>query len=1463
MRLKVTLQRPGGSPPQDLMCTIDATVRVSDLALALKKRDPQWRDTGIPSHGQVTLRLDSVQPARTLRPSATIAEAGLRSGDVVSLETASTGAFTAEQDAKETAAIMTIVSGLGAGREFPLRPGGNQLGRDRGNDIRLEDPQISKRHARINVTDSIEIIDLGSSNGVVVGGSAVPRAIVAPLDEIQLGDTVVRIAKRAGQSIIVESGAAEPFVRPPRLDPIYPGATFKTPAPPEPIKPQRIGIAALLVPLLFGGVMFAVTKSALSVLFVLLSPVMLLGGYFEQKVGGKRAFRALAAQYQVELDHIVGALQTEGVKEVQGRRAERPATAEIIEAIRTRGPLLWTRRPDRPGFLSLRIGLGRDLSRRVVELPQRNAAPAMLWDELERVATEASTIDGVPLTADLLTIGTLGVAGPRAAMLSAARSLLVQLIGLHSPAEVVLCAFTSPTSAKSWSWLPWLPHTSSEHSPIIGGQLATGVGPGSRLLAELEDLLASRLSAQGAFTGGPAIVVLVEDDCGLERARLVEMAEHGPAGGINLLWLATDQRELPASCQVFVNATGSAGTNSIGHTLSGVSTSPVELENADEATCIALARSLARVVDAGARVDDASDLPRSVSLLALDGDPTEPTAENIIDTWRTSGTLHTPETNNIRRSKDAGLRARVGMGAGQSFTIDLRTQGPHALVGGTTGSGKSEFLQTWVLGMAAEHSPSRVTFLFVDYKGGSAFGECVRLPHAVGMVTDLSPHLVQRVLLSLSAELRYRERLLHKKKAKDLISLEREGDPEAPPALVLICDEFAALVKEVPEFVDGVVNIAQRGRSLGLHLVLATQRPAGVIKDNLRANTNLRVALRMADEDDSRDVLGTPAAAAFDPSLPGRALAKTGPGRLTAFQAGYAGGWTSDEPPPPIITVQELGLGIGATWEPPAEAAAPEPTGPNDLARTVDAIRAAAEQAGVPTPRRPWLDDLAPIYDLRRSKQSRTDTELIFGVLDDPDNQEQRTVAFYPDVDGNMAIFGTGGSGKSTALRALAIAAGLTARGGPCQVYALDFAGRGLQMLESLPHVGAVIAGDDDERLSRLIRMLRATIDERAIRYSAARAGTISEYRTQAAAPNEPRILILVDAVGAFRLAYETGERLRMYEMFNAIAAEGRQVGVHVIMTADRLGSVSTQLASLVQRRLVLRMATDDDYIMLGAPKGVISAASPPGRGVIDTFEVQVLILGNSGNTAEQAELVAALADGTATLAARALPASIGRLEEHVSLADLPVLAGTLPAVGVADDTLAAAGIVTEDVLLVSGPPQSGRSSVLATLVLASRRAGCGRLILLSPKRAPVLSSVPWDECHIGEDDIGTACKALVEELKAPAAGPRPLIVIESVNELANGAADMPLQDLLKAAKTAGCFVMAEGETSQVTAYGPVLQMVRAARHGIALQPDQGDGDSLFRVSFPRLARSQFPPGRGLYVRAGRIRRIQFATPEV
>jgi S-DNA-T family DNA segregation ATPase FtsK/SpoIIIE len=723
------------------------------------------------------------------------------------------------------------------------------------------------------------------------------------------------------------------------------------------------------------------------------------------------------------------------------------------------------------------------------------------------------------------------------------------------------------------------------------------------------------------------------------------------------------------------------------------------------------------------------------------------------------------------------------------------------------------------------------------------------------------------VLTSLHAELRYREEVLRTKKAKDLLELERKGDPDTPPSLVVVVDEFAALVSEVPQFVDGVVDVAQRGRSLGLHLVLATQRPAGVIKDNLRANTNMRIALRMADSEDSADVVGSPAAGDFDPSTPGRALAKTGPGRLVPFQSAYVGGWTADTPEQAAIEIVELRFGVATPWELPEDdgTVVSVQTGPNDLHRIVETVRAAHQATGMERPRRPWLDELAKVYDLTKAPQSRTDSELIFGLYDEPAKQRQRPVSFLPDQDGNMAVYGTGGSGKSTFLRTLAVVAGLSWRGGPCHVYGLDFGARGLQMLETLPHVGAIVNGDDHERVVRLLRWLREEIDTRSARYAKVNAGSIQDYRQAADKPDEPRILVLVDGIAAFRQAYEVGERARWFDVFQAIASDGRQVGVHIVVSADRNASLPPGLAAVVQRRLVLRLANEVEYGLLSAPPDAFSAATPPGRGFLDDGEVQVYVLGGTANTARQAAAIARLAETMPKTVDRTPAPAIGRLPERVRLGDLPAEVDGAPALGIADDTLAPVGFAFSGAFAVVGPPGSGKTSVLATLALSVQRAQPKtQLIRIGPRPSPLQPLARWSEQAQGADEAAALAAELAERLVAGGNGQHPVfIVVESLPEFLDGPADMPLQELFRAARVAGAVIATDAETSAMASSWPLLQAVKASRHGIALQPDQIDGEAVFKTPFPRLSRPEFPPGRGLYVRGGRILRVQCALPEV
>lgn len=1456
MKLRLNYLRPSGSNVA-LEIAADADTTASQLASALATRDPEGRIDG----QRLTLvRYDAAGNPSPVPGTQPVADAGLQSGGVV--------AITTDQSAPEgtdghVAAVLTIHNGPQAGRSIELPLGTSTVGRDPGATVVLNDPLVSTHHARIVVGDSIEIIDDNSSNGVLLAGQLVPRATLRAGVRVVLGETVVSVVSPTASVGAAPLASVVQFNRSPRVDPVFEGEELTPPEPPQPPGPQRFPLISAIAPLFMGLVMVIVTQNPMYSLFMLMSPVMLFGGYFENKRASRKAFEEAIVHFRANLADLVVDLRTAQDEERRRRCIEHPGNADVVNAIGVRDVLLWTRRPEHATFMELRLGLGDQASRTTVaKVESRNSTPE-LRAELMGVVSQFAMVDRVPIVGSFERSGSIGVSGPSEAMLAVARGLLLQLVGMHASSELVLCAVASDRSAPQWDWIKWLPHVASEHSPIEAEHLAVSEPAAMNLVSELHQLVRDRAEEDSDKESAPPlpkVVLLVADDAPIPRNHLVQLAEVGPAHGVHLFWVAGRTADIPAACRSYVEVDPMSGHAATGRVVEAELSHPVLVEPIDAVNAERVAKALSPVIDAGALVDDESDVPSRVSFLAEVGMETAENAASVVDRWRESNSLHEPG-NTHRLKRDNTLRALVGRTSHDPLHLDLRTQGPHALVGGTTGAGKSEFLQSWVLGMAAAHSPQRVTFLFVDYKGGSAFADCIALPHAVGLVTDLSPHLVQRALTSLNAELRYREHVLNRKRAKDLLELERQRDPEAPPSLVIVVDEFAALVQEVPEFVDGMVNVAQRGRSLGLHLILATQRPAGVIKDNLRANTNLRVALRMADDDDSRDVVGTPAAAGFDPGLPGRAMVRTGPGRLTLFQSAYAGGWTTDEPVEPGIDIRSLVFGVPTAWEAPEDdqidvGPAVDP-GPPDIQRLVSTLKSAADLAGVEPPRRPWLPELAHVYDLAELPNPRRDAELVYGVVDIPDEQRQGTVAFRPDQDGNMAVFGTGGTGKSTLLRTLAVAAGLTARSGPCFVYGLDFGARGLTMLESLPHVGSIIAADDTERTARLMSTLRETIDERAVRYAAVNAATVDEYRRLANRPEEPRVLLLLDGFAAFRTQYEVGYTSRVYDQLISIAADGRQVGVHVVLTADRVNAVPSALASVIQRRIGLRQSDDNDEATLGIPRGGMSSTAPPGRGFVDGSEIQVGVFGGRSDSVAQADAVDRLAAAMRKAGSPEAP-PIKRLPEEISLGDLPMLVDGLPTFGMGDTELAPVGFDPTGTFTVAGPSGSGRTTTVETLLTTVLAARPGTQTYYVGNARSRLAGRPWTRAALNTADTVSMAEDLTSAWSSADPGPT-VVVVEGAADLLNSDADYPLQDFLKACRTHGALVISKGEVNELSGSWPLLQQLRASRRGLALQPDQADGDSVFRVSFPRMSRADFPVGRGVYVNAGRFERVQIA----
>lgn len=1567
MKLRVTLMLPHGGM-RDITVSCDVTATVSDAARALIRAGASGepRLERIAEQRLAPLTLRGRPGGETLQllldPGSPIASSGIQAGWTIQAVPEFAGHGAGIRRLIEAAGYVEVLSGKHAGAHFSLLPGANLIGRNKECRVHLSDGSVSRRHAVIEIrgrripprtpapgpgtgsesTTEITLEDLGSANGLIVEDTRVVEHLITAPCTVVLGDVTLRILPGPPPVAPPELSHRVMHTRAPRIDPRFPSTERELPAPPAPAAPSRIPMLAMLAPIMMGGAMYAITGSPMSLMMIAFSPLMMIGSWLDGRIGGKRKLRRELRQFTETLDAERVELRELRDREIEIRATETPTTPEIIEGIATRSSLLWARRPEHRSFLELRFGEGTLPSRTVVRPPPRGDASHEQWKALCRVEREFRDATPVPVIERLDRCGSIGVSGEPAWTEGMTRALLLQLVGLHSPAELSLACFAGPRHTAEWDWLKWLPHIDAATSPLPVWQLADDAAGSNRLIAALEGLLAARRSGGGTrrtvrshldadnrnddvqgeavreLPVTPIVIVLVLDDGQVERSRLISLAEDGPDCGIHLLWVGRHRGELPAACRTFADIGQAEG--SVGFVRTGTIAQLSRLEWVDAPMALELARSLAPVEDTSARVLDESDLPKTVNLRDLHTIDLLGGAQPILQAWAASGTLTARWRLGAERPQ-IDFAAVVGQGPDGPAVVDLRTHGPHALVGGTTGSGKSEFLQSWIMSMAARVSPDRLTFLLVDYKGGAAFAECVDLPHTVGLVTDLSPHLVRRALTSLRAELHHREELLAAHGAKDLISMERRSDADAPPALVIVIDEFAALAGEVPEFVDGVIDIAQRGRSLGLHLIMATQRPAGVIKDNLRANTNLRVALRMADESDSSDVIGAKDAAFFDAEMPGRGAIKVGPGRIAHFQTGYLGERAAAVSLEAHIDVRSLNFCEGAPWDIPPE---PVPSlresgaGPRDIEQLRDGIIAAAGAAGLATPRRPWLDELPERIDLaelgsggagaRRARRGRVaDDEPesdapVIGLRDDPAAQLQCPISVDFDEVGNVAITGAGGTGKTSTLLTLTSALSAETSRWPVQLYAIDAAGGALDSLRPLPTVGAVAPLPDMELVTRVLRRLLDLIAERGPRYAAARTSSLRALRRTPGNRHEPRVILLLDGFSAFRQATETlGGGETPFQMLGEIMMTGRAVGVHVVITGDRPSAIPAAMTSSLQRQYVLRLANAHDYGHLGL-KGDALEGSKPGRALAagDDREIHFALVGGRTDLAEQAIELERLAGTLEERGISQVP-EVVNAPETIPLAELPAEVNGRPVYGIDTSDFAPVGLPLAGLGVIAGSTKSGQSTAaLACLDAVVRHAQARdervESILLSFAEDGLGSRRAWSRVASGEDEVAAAASYLVgalggkpaaragfgggigqsvsapgtspveveveaEPFVFPSSGARGVIVVERPAVAEGGDALPALVALARAARRSGVLVLFEFEQGTGSAIWDLFAALKQPNWGLALQPDAVESQSPFREPLGRVRRADFPPGRGFAIESGRVRPVHVALP--
>ncbi|MDR0549151.1 MAG: type VII secretion protein EssC [Deltaproteobacteria bacterium] len=1105
--------------------------------------------------------------------------------------------------------------------------------------IRYGNQFCSPRHAEIVLEEGVPIVrDLGSVNGSFVEGRLLSGdrilkygdvIYVIGLKIVYLGNILAvnnpkgsrKVDELRLKSVAIEAGGENEeqkdfsseegyFLRAPRnLEKVDSEVFTIEKAPVKNVQKRQpiiftIGPAfTMMIPMVAGAMMMSGGGSAVSGLVMSVGAAV-LGAMWallniryqkkeEEETENERVrsyssyLAKIATRIQQRLEHNRGVLER-----------TLPATKEVTNFAAEGSPRLWEKSATHDDFLSVRLGKGDIPSFNQIVLPKEQlmAVHDPINDKVEEIKSAMEVLKDVPLDLSLFQNAMVGLVSlSRAKVLSLSRQLAIQLTGLHPYTDARLGFIFPSHEADIWDYARFLPHAWAPDGSVR--LIANDKNTVGDVMYFLSGVIRDRLERREAAEKDdkakelPHYVIMIGDWSLVENEPIAKYLMNPPKDlGLTAVFMVDSTDKLPAGCSAIVrddpDFQGFYSTTSAFPKRSPVKFDPVTVEEAD-----AFARKLS-----GYRVRE------------MNVSSAVPDILTFLDMYKTSrvedlGILRKWLENRTYES----MKSLVGYKSGsQPLYLDIHEKyhGPHGLVAGTTGSGKSETLQSYILSLAVTYHPHEVAFILIDYKGGGMAQSFLGLPHLSGVITNLGGNATNRALLSINAEIKSRQRIFNEYKVKHIdayIELYRSGVATEPmPHLLIIADEFAELKKEQPEFVRALVSAARVGRSLGVNLILATQKPSGVVDDEIWSNTRFRLCLRVADKQDSNEMLKRPDAAYI--SSTGRGYFQVGNDEIfEEFQSGWSG--AEYEPETPFtddknVKVEILNI-IGKYGAPKRkkEKKSDNIAKVTQLDAVVKYTAQIASENNIsaikqiwtpPLARTIYLDELAEI-----PKPAGFSVFLPIGLADNPEGQNQYPVAIDFLSDGHLLLCGAGGSGRTTFLQTLIYGAVTRYSAEEINVYVADFSSRTMAVFSSLPHVGGVMFEGDDDKIAEVFELIRQTLARRKSEFSKQGIGSFREYVTQK--DDCPAILFFIDNYVAFIESYEVYE-----DALAQLSREAASYGIYLILSMNNSGELRSRIRQNFTAGVGLQMPDRFEYeAVIGDHTEIVPEGRTPGRGLI------------------------------------------------------------------------------------------------------------------------------------------------------------------------------------------------------------------------------------------------------------------------